>query len=100
MSGAIEFRSHDRLVTMSSFSEPWKNAEMHPSGDEVVCLVSGGPVTFVLFDADGGERQVDLAGAGAYVLVPKGTWHTARTSALATMLFITAGEGTQHRPLK
>ena len=35
---------------------------------------------------------------GAYVLVPRGTWHTAKTSTRCRMLFVTAGEGTEHRP--
>src|SRR5689334_20702083 len=77
MSGQIEFQSHDRLVTLFSFDRAWANAEMHPSGDEVVCLVSG-RATMVL-QLDGGERLVELAEPGAYVVVPKGTWHTART---------------------
>jgi hypothetical protein len=99
MNGAIEFRSHDRLVTMFSFDAPWSNAEMHPAGDEIVCLSAGGPVTMVLFDAGGAEQQIVLSDPGAYVIVPKGTWHTARTDASCTMFFITAGEGTQHRAI-
>jgi hypothetical protein len=31
------------------------------------------------------------------VCLPKGTWHTAKARAASHMLFITAGEGTQHR---
>jgi hypothetical protein len=28
-----------------------------------------------------------------------GVWHRARVKAAAQMLFVTAGDGTQHRPL-
>jgi mannose-6-phosphate isomerase-like protein (cupin superfamily) len=97
MTGEIGFASHDRLVTMSSFDSSWPNAEMHPNGDEIVCLLSG-RTTMVLF-AEGRETLVELSEPGAYVVVPKGTWHTARTSVKCTMFFITAGEGTQHRKI-
>jgi quercetin dioxygenase-like cupin family protein len=69
---------------------------MHPNGDEIVCLLEG-RVTFVL-ERHGREERLELAEPGAYVLVPRGTWHTAKTSTRCRMLFITAGEGTQHRP--
>ena len=36
--------------------------------------------------------------AGEYAINPPGTWHTADVEASATALFITAGEGTDHRP--
>lgn len=35
---------------------------------------------------------------GEYAFVPQGTWHTANPLQPTTMLFITAGEGTQVRP--
>jgi mannose-6-phosphate isomerase-like protein (cupin superfamily) len=73
----------------------WPVWEMHPNGDEIVCLLSGS-VTFVL-EREGGEEAVRLTRSGAYVIVPKGTWHTAKVGSAARMLFITAGEGTQHR---
>jgi mannose-6-phosphate isomerase-like protein (cupin superfamily) len=95
--GAIELASHDRLVTMISYASSWPSAEMHPNGDEIVCLLSG-RTTMVLF-ADGGEKLVELSEPGAYVVIPKGTWHTARTNVKCTMFFITAGEGTQNRPI-
>jgi oxalate decarboxylase/phosphoglucose isomerase-like protein (cupin superfamily) len=69
--------------------------EMHPNGDEVVCLLSGS-ATFLLEKA-GGTEEIALNKSGTYVLVPRGTWHTANTQAPCRMLFITPGEGTQHR---
>jgi len=55
-----------------------------------------GRVTFVLELADG-TREIELGGRGAYLVVPRGTWHTARDASAASLLFITAGEGTEHR---
>jgi mannose-6-phosphate isomerase-like protein (cupin superfamily) len=99
MSGKIEFVSHDRLVTMMAYDQSWPTAEMHPHGDEVVGLLSG-KTTMVFFETDGREKLIELDQPGAYVIVPKGTWHTARTNVKCTMFFITAGEGTQNRKIE
>jgi mannose-6-phosphate isomerase-like protein (cupin superfamily) len=98
MSGALGTFHHEYLVTMHGFDSDWPNWEAHPNGDEVVCLLKG-RVTMVL-ELEGREHFVELSEPGGYVLVPRGTWHTARTRAPCRMLFITAGEGTQHRPAR
>ena len=36
--------------------------------------------------------------AGEYAINPPGVWHIAHIETEATAVFITAGEGTQHRP--
>lgn len=87
---------NEYLVTQFSYDSDWASWEMHPNGDEIVCLLSG-QATFVLETASGAS-EIELVRAGDYVRVPRGTWHTARTRVPTTMLFITAGEGTQHRP--
>ena len=96
MSGALGTFHHEYLVTMHGFTADWPNWEQHPNGDEIVCLLEG-RVTMVL-EQDGRERLVELSETGGYVLVSRGTWHTARTRTPCRMLFITAGEGTKHRP--
>jgi mannose-6-phosphate isomerase-like protein (cupin superfamily) len=95
MTGELGDFHNEYLVTSYTFEADWTSWEMHPNGDEIVCLISGA-VTFVL-EHDGAQRAVELTASGSYLLVPKGTWHTARVSAPSRMLFITAGEGTQHR---
>jgi oxalate decarboxylase/phosphoglucose isomerase-like protein (cupin superfamily) len=70
---------------------------MHPHGDEIVCLISG-RIDFILEAPDGQHRIHELSQPGSFAFVPRGTWHTARTAVPTTLLFITAGEGTQHRP--
>lgn len=87
------FRGH-HLVSIYTFESDWPTWEMHPAGDEVVCLLEG--EARMIFDRDGAEDVVTLTRSGSYVIVPKGTWHTARVSRLARMLFITPGEGTQN----
>jgi len=96
MTGALGAFHHEFLVTMHSFDADWPHWAAHPNGDEIVCLLEG-RVTMVL-EIGGREQLIELSDSGGYVLVPRGTWHTARTRASCRMLFITAGEGTQHRP--
>lgn len=84
-----------RLISHYIFEKDWDSWEMHPSGDEFVCLLSG-QVDFVL-QQNGSEHTVSLNAPGAYVLVPRGTWHTARVHTPSAVLFVTPGEATQHR---
>jgi mannose-6-phosphate isomerase-like protein (cupin superfamily) len=84
------------LISSFSFESSWSSWERHPAGDEVVCLLSG-DVQMVL-DRGGVEEVIRLREPGSYVVVPKGTWHTARTSVPTQMLFVTPGEGTETKP--
>lgn len=87
------FRGHS-LVSRHAFDQDWPTWEMHPAGDEIVVLMEGEAV-FVL-DRDGREERIGLTQAGAYVIVPKATWHTAKIAKRAVLLFITPGEGTRN----
>jgi len=86
-----EFKGH-MLVSQHAFDEPWPTWEMHPHGDEFVYLLSG-EVDFLLM-IDGEVKNVRVDRPGSYVVVPKGTWHTAKPLAPTVMLFLTPGEGT------
>ena len=86
---------NEYLVTLLSFDSDWTGWEKHPQGDEIVVLLEGA-VTFVL-DRDGKHAETALDESGTYVIVPRGTWHTARVRKPARMLFITPGEGTETR---
>jgi quercetin dioxygenase-like cupin family protein len=90
------FKGHALIATFA-FDADWPTWERHPAGDELVCLLSG-KVTLIL-ERDGARETVELQRPGEYVLVPKGAWHTARTSVPTTMLFVTPGEGTENRPV-
>jgi len=87
-----------RLMSAFSFSEAWPTWERHPDGEELVMLIAGA-ATLVLEEA-GGEVSMPLSEPGDYVLVPRNVWHTARTHVPATMLFLTPGAGTEHRPVE
>ncbi|WAL59895.1 cupin domain-containing protein [Thermocoleostomius sinensis] len=86
-----------RLISHYTFEQDWNSWEMHPSGDEFVCLLSG-QVDFVL-QQNGIENLVSLNTPGDYILVPRGIWHTAKVHSSSSLLFITPGENTQHRSL-
>jgi mannose-6-phosphate isomerase-like protein (cupin superfamily) len=84
-----------RLMSAFTFSEPWSTWERHPAGEELVMLLSGAAT--VVLEEPGQERAVLLSEPGAYVLVPRNVWHTARTNVATTLLFLTPGAGTEHR---
>lgn len=85
-----------RLVTMHSFSDSWDVWEMHPVGSEVVLCVAG---TMTLIQEIDGTEVATTVTAGEYAINEPGVWHTADMADgdEATVLFITAGEGTDHR---
>ena len=97
MGGKLGDFHHEYLVTTARYDADWPGWEVHPLGEEIVLLLSG-DVNFVL-ELDGGTRQVALQQTGSYVIVPRGTWHTAKVHAPSHLLFITAGEGTHGRPV-
>ena len=86
-----DFHGHV-LIQKFSFAEPWPTWEVHPEGDEFVYLLEGD--TDFLLRIGGEDRVVRVSKPGSYVVVPRGTWHTARPHAPTTMLFVTPGEGT------
>ena len=81
-------------VSAHDYTGDW-SWERHPSGDEVVLLLSGA-ATFVL-EVDGDEQRVHLR-AGEAVVVPRGTWHRAEVGEPTRAVHITPGAGTDHRP--
>ena len=84
-----------RLVSQYTFTEDWDSWEVHPKGAEVVICTHGAMVLTQEFP-DGRIETVALS-AGEYAVNPPGVWHTADIAESATAVFITAGEGTEHR---
>jgi mannose-6-phosphate isomerase-like protein (cupin superfamily) len=71
------------------------HSEMHPAGDEIL-IVTAGAVEIVL-EEPSGARAIEL-GAGRACVVPRGTWHHFRSARGGTLIGITPGAGTEHRP--
>lgn len=86
-----------RLISAYRFTEHWTNWERHPAGDELVVQLCGA-MDFILQEANG-ERTLSLKGRAA-IIVPRGVWHTARVFEPSEAIFITRGDGTEHRPLR
>ena len=85
-----------RLVSQHTFTQGWDSWEMHPKGEEVVICTAGAMVLTQEFP-DGTRKQTGLE-AGEFAINPRGVWHIADVEESATAIFITAGEGTEHRP--
>lgn len=83
------------LISSFEFTEAWPTWEMHPAGDELVCLLEGDvDLTLAL---PGGDEVVRLSEPGAFAIVPRGVWHTANPHQPTKMLFVTPGQGTENR---
>jgi len=89
------FKQHN-LISAFSFNSNWDVWEMHPAGEEVVMLLSG--TCELLLRINDMDKQIVLNKLGDYAVVPKDTWHTARTNTDTQLLFITPGEGTVNQP--
>jgi quercetin dioxygenase-like cupin family protein len=85
-----------RLVCVIAQDATWDGWERHPAGEELVYLLSGR--IDVVQEIDGAERVVALR-PGDAMINPANVWHTARVHEAGVALFVTPGEGTEHRPL-
>ncbi|MDO6694403.1 cupin domain-containing protein [Aliiglaciecola sp. 3_MG-2023] len=87
------FKDHS-LVSAHSFTENWQTWEMHPTGDELVVLLSGQCKLIIRVGKQDQEQL--LKQQGDFAVVPKGHWHTAHCDEATSLLFITPGEATQN----
>lgn len=87
--------SRGTMISAYTFEGDWTSWERHPKGDEVV-VCTAGAMTMMLEKPSGIERVALKAGDA--VIVPANTWHTADVPSISRGLFITFGEGTDHKP--
>lgn len=85
------------LITVSDIRNDMPHWEMHPNGDEVLYLLSG--KLDILIEQDGREQRVPLRPEDPGLVVPAGAWHRAVAVEPGWMMFVTWGEGTEHRPV-
>jgi len=84
-----------RLISEYVFTDDWTSWERHPHGSEIVYCLSG---TLILHqELTEGQIETVTLKAGQYAINPPGVWHTADVEGEVRALFITAGEGTEHR---
>jgi mannose-6-phosphate isomerase-like protein (cupin superfamily) len=91
----LQGSANGRLLLALTMSADWTNWEMHPAGDEILYMIEGN-ATFLL-EMSAGVKEVALT-PGRLLVIPKGTWHTAKVRAASRLLAVTPGHGTQHRP--
>ncbi|CAM5289744.1 cupin domain-containing protein [Streptomyces atroolivaceus] len=84
-----------RMVMIFDGEGPGAQWESHPAGDELVVCLSGSAT--VTRDLDGAPDRV-LLGPGEATINPAGVWHAVDMTGLTSILTITAGLGTDHRP--
>ncbi|MFJ7067911.1 cupin domain-containing protein [Streptomyces sp. NPDC101115] len=84
-----------RMVMIFDGDGPGDHWENHPAGDELVVCLSGS-VT-VTRDLDGVPDRT-LLGPGEATVNPAGVWHAVDMTGPTSILTITAGLGTDHRP--
>lgn len=84
-----------RLVSLLEHDADWRGWERHPAGDEVIVQLAGR--MRMRLELPEGEALAELP-AGRCLVVPRGVWHTADVSEPSRALYITEGQGTEHRP--
>lgn len=84
------------LISVYDFDADFPHWEMHPEGDEIFFAQSG---DFVLTLERNGARSDHPLKGGESFLIPKGAWHFMKVNTPGRIVVVTAGKGTQHRPL-
>jgi mannose-6-phosphate isomerase-like protein (cupin superfamily) len=69
--------------------------EMHPDGDELLCVVTG--AIDVVLEQDGAEHVAEVRSGRAFV-VPRGVWHRVLVREPGKLMFCTPGPRTERRP--
>ena len=91
-------RLDGRLIGAVRLTADIDHWEMHPAADEVLLRLSG--AFGVALEEQGRRRVLELRAAAPACIVPAGVWHTILVREPGDLLFMTAGEGTEHRPAR
>ena len=83
-----------RILGLLHMENDSDHSEMHPSGDEILILLSG--AVDVIFHEAGGDFVTPLRDLRACI-VPRGVWHRVLVHAPSDMIFITPAKGTEVR---
>lgn len=89
-------RLDGRLIGAARLARDIDHWEMHPEGDEVLLRLSG--AFGIVLEQGDRRRVVELSAEAPACVVPQGAWHTILVREPGELLFMTAGEGTEHRP--
>lgn len=84
-----------RMIMSFELSEDMTHWELHPAGDEILLVLSGRMTVIV----EGSPDECFELSAGQAFVVPRGRWHRLNVCEPGEVVFITPGEGTEHKPL-
>jgi mannose-6-phosphate isomerase-like protein (cupin superfamily) len=85
-----------RLMGATPQTVDWDHWERHPAGEEILTLLSG--ELEIVLQTEAGEERAVLK-PGQTLVIPTGLWHRGIVRQPGELLFITAGAGTEHRPV-
>lgn len=86
------FGVHDFTDDDSVHADSW---ELHPEGDEILCVLQGRLLAEIYCD---GAIDEAVIGQGQAFIVPQATWHRLRVLEPGRLLFLTPTAATEHRP--
>lgn len=69
--------------------------ERHPAGEEMLCVLEG-RVVVTLMAEDGAQTDM-LLDTRRSAIVPRGVWHRLHVACPGKILFVTPGQGSEHR---
>ena len=84
-----------RLIMSFALTEDMGHWEMHPAGDEILLALSGRMAVVLQGDPD----ESFALKAGEAFVVPRGRWHRLNVIEPGEVVFMTPGEGTEHKQL-
>ncbi len=93
MSGRLAIAG--RLVTSHDMTDGFPHWERHPQGEELLIALSG-RFRVRLETAEGEIAEAEM-GHGEVFVVPTGLWHRVDVLEAGRLMFVTAGEGTEHK---
>jgi mannose-6-phosphate isomerase-like protein (cupin superfamily) len=85
-----------RLMGALPQTADWDHWERHPAGEEILILLSG--ELEIVLQTEAGEERAVLT-PGRTLVVPTGIWHRGIVRKSGELLFVTAGAGTEHKPV-
>ena len=75
-------------------NDPPHGGEMHPDGDELLCVLKGR----VRVECDSAPGDPTELGPGDACIIPQGEWHQVRILEPVQLLHVTPGPRGDHRP--
>jgi len=69
--------------------------EMHPAGEEAVCVLSGAVRLILRAEDEAGDGEGVTLGAGTACIVPRGRWHRLELDEPTNLMSVTVRQGTR-----